>query len=269
MRALTLIGLVVATSVALAGDAPFDNPLEAGEAQIWYVGHAGWLVRTSEHCLVFDYTGTTEKGALDRGTLSPDLLAGQSVLLFISHQHGDHFKPQVLDLRETVAELTVVMGWEHPEAGEVLVPTDGEWTEISGARVFTLHHDYDGIPEGFFLVRSGGVTLYHSGDHGTWSEPPDETFRANIDRMATEAGRLDIAFISSFGRRSTRDGLNQGDIYSMKTLKPRVTFPMHCGDCEDRYVLFADEASSLDLPTHVAVADAPGAFFHYRDGKLK
>jgi hypothetical protein len=144
----------------------------------------------------------------------------------------------VLGLREAVENLTVVMGWEQPEAGDVVAPADGEW-------------------------------IYHSGDHATWSKPPNQAFRSNIDRMASAAGRLDLAFISSFGRRSTRGGLNPGDVYTMRTLKPQVTFPMHCGDRENKYVLFAVEATSQHLPTRVAVADVPGAFFHYRDGRLE
>jgi L-ascorbate metabolism protein UlaG (beta-lactamase superfamily) len=174
----------------------------------------------------------------------------------------------VLDLRDTVEELTVVMGWDDPESGAVVVAPDGEWVDVSGAKVFTLHHAFDGIPEGFFIVRSGGLTIYHSGDHGTWSDPPNEAFRTNIDRLAAAAETIDIAFISSFGTGGTRQGINAGDVYGIETLRPRVTFPMHCGDCEDRYEAFAREAARLDLPTLIGVADAPGKLFRYRDGGL-
>jgi L-ascorbate metabolism protein UlaG (beta-lactamase superfamily) len=269
MRFWMLLGMVIVGSIAMADEARLDIRLEDGEAHIWHLGHAGWLVRTSEHCLVFDYTGSTENGALDSGTLSPELLAGQQVVLFISHAHGDHFKRQVLGLRDAVKNLVVVMGWDEPGSGEVVVPVDGEWTEVSGATVLALHHDFDGIAEGFFLVRSGGLTIYHSGDHGTWSDPPNEAFRANIDRLAAAVERIDIAFISAFGNRGSKGALNQGDVYSIEALEPQVTFPMHCVGCEVRYAAFASETSSRDLPTRVGVAEAPGDFFHYLGGELR
>jgi L-ascorbate metabolism protein UlaG (beta-lactamase superfamily) len=227
------------------------------------------MVRTSEHCLIFDYTGPVDGGDLDQGRLSPDLLTGEPVVLFVSHGHGDHFKRRVLALRDAVEDSVVVLGWDAPGVGEVVVPADGAWTDVAGARVLALHHEFDGIPEGFFLVQSGGLTIYHSGDHGTWSDPPDETFRSNIDRMAGAVDRIDLAFFSAFGARGSRAPLNAGDVYGIRKLKPRVTFPMHCGGCEERYAAFAEEGSSLGLPTRFGVAEAPGDLFHYAGGKIE
>jgi L-ascorbate metabolism protein UlaG (beta-lactamase superfamily) len=268
VRSWILFCTLMLGSLATAGGGVLDPAPEPGEARVWYLGHAGWLVRTSEHCLVFDYTGPVEDGALKNGALSPGLLAGKNVVVFISHAHGDHYNREVLGLRDGVKDLAVVMGWDEPGVGDAIVPADGQWTEVSGARILTLHHEYDGIPEGFFLVRSGGLTLYHSGDHGTWSDPPDETFRANIDRIAAEAGRIDLAFISAFGIRGGKGALNPGDVYSLETLEPRITFPMHRGGREEDYAAFAKESSALGLPTAVAAAEAAGAFFRYRGGKL-
>lgn len=268
MRRCMLIAVLALGSAALAGEVPPNETPAAGEAHVWYLGHAGWLVRTAEHDLIFDFTGPIGEGGPDSGGLSPQALAGRRVVLFISHSHGDHFKRRVLDLRNAVEDLVVVMGWEEPGAGAVVVPPDGKWTEVSGARVFALHHEFDGIPEGFFLVRSGGLTIYHSGDHGTWSDPPNETFRANIDRLTGAADRIDLAFISAFGERGGRGALNAGDVYGIKTLKPRVTFPMHCGGCEEKYAAFAEEAAALELPTATGVAQACGSSFRYKDGAL-
>ena len=264
VRLLTLIGALFCCSVAAAGETRLDDPPGEGEAYVWYLGHAGWLVRTSQHCLIFDATGPFEEGDLDRGSVSPEMLAGQPVVLFVSHAHGDHFDPGVLELRESTEESAVVLGWSPAERGDAVVPGDGVWTDVSGARVFTLHHEFDSIPEGFFVVRSGGVTIFHSGDHGTTGDPPARQFQANIDRMAAAANGVDIAFISSFGTRNRDRTINAGDIYTITTLEPRVTIPMHCGGCEDRYAAFASEVLALGLQTTLGVADAPGWFFHFR-----
>jgi len=255
--------VALALSAAPAAAPPCIGPVPAGQACAVYLGHAGWLVRTAEHALVFDYTGPPHDGPLDRGALE-----GIPSLLFVSHAHGDHYQPQTIELARELPGAKVVLGWREPRVNDAIVPADGTWTEIAGAGVFALHHDYDGIPEGFFLVRSGGIVIYHSGDHGTWSDPPHETFRHNIERLAAAAKRLDLAFLSSFGRAGTRTGLNAGDDFTLRTLKPRVTFPMHCGGCEERYVAFAEEAEAREVPTTVALAEAPGVAFRYADGTV-
>ena len=53
-----------------------------GSADIWYLGHAGWLVRTADHLLVFDYAGSID-GNLARGELSPATLSAATTLLFV------------------------------------------------------------------------------------------------------------------------------------------------------------------------------------------
>jgi L-ascorbate metabolism protein UlaG (beta-lactamase superfamily) len=265
-RQLMLVGVLSFCAMAAAGENPLEAPPEPGEAHVWYLGHAGWLVRTSEHCLIFDATGPFDNGQLDHGSISPELLAGQNVIFFISHAHGDHFDPAVLTMSDSVENSAVVSGWRlsTPNTNDPVVPAAGRWTNVSGAQVFALHHDFDSIPEGFFLVRSGGVTIFHSGDHGTWADPPGAQFRSNIDRMAAAAGGVDMAFISSFGSRTSRNTINAGDLYTITELRPRVTLPMHCGGCEERYSEFAREVSALGLSTVLGAADGRGWYFHFR-----
>ena len=31
------------------------EPLAAGQAVVWYLGHSGWVVKTQNHLLIFDY----------------------------------------------------------------------------------------------------------------------------------------------------------------------------------------------------------------------
>ncbi len=265
IRFAFLIAMLAFTSFASTTENPLlGDPPKDGEAFVWYLGHAGWLVRSSEHILIFDATGPFDKNDLLHGAVSPETLSAQDVILFISHAHGDHLDPRVFELRSAAGSSAVVLGWEPDDPGDTTVPAEGLWTEVSGAEVFALHHAYDGIPEGFFLVRSGGVTIFFSGDHGTTSDAPSEKFKKKIQKMANNTGGVDIAFISSFGARGSESTLNAGDIFTIRTLEPKLIFPMHCGGCEERYFAFAREGTALGLPTKFGVADAPGWFFHFR-----
>jgi L-ascorbate metabolism protein UlaG (beta-lactamase superfamily) len=265
-RVLVLAITLLLSCLTASSDELSENP-PRGEADVWYLGHAGWLVRTSDHLLVFDYTGSID-GRLERGELSPTTLSAAPALLFVSHAHSDHYKPRVLDLADRVRDLTVVMGWGEPGI-EAVVPSDAKWTDVSGARVLALHHEFDGIPEGFFLVRSGDLTIYHSGDHGTWSDPPNAVFKANNERLAAAAGTIDIAFLSTFGTRDRRGAVNAGDLHTLDTLQPRAAFPGHCGGCESRYAAFARIVTERGLPTRFGIAIKPGDHFRYRNGELQ
>ena len=208
---------------------------------------------------------------MDAADLSAELeaCAKERPLVFVSHAHGDHFDREILEWQRGLTDSSLILGWRELTIEDAVVPADEEWTEVAGAEILALHHEFDDLPEGLFLVRSGGLTIFHSGDHGTTSEPPNEEFRHNVDRLAAVAGRIDIAFLASFGSRRRDRGLNPGDVYAIKRLAPRVTFPMHCGGCEDRYADFAREVSSLELPTTVGVARARGSSFRYRRGRLR
>jgi hypothetical protein len=85
-----------------------DRHLRTGEAQIWYLGHSGWAVRTQNHFLIFDYWEAMktmppgeafvppDDASLATGYIVPSEIADQNVIVFVSHAHSDHFDPVVL-----------------------------------------------------------------------------------------------------------------------------------------------------------------------------
>ena len=50
------------------------EPLAAGQAVVWYLGHSGWAVKTRNHLLVFDYwksDAAPDEPALANGAIQP------------------------------------------------------------------------------------------------------------------------------------------------------------------------------------------------------
>ena len=111
--------------------------------------------------------------------------------------------------------------------------------------------------------------IYHSGDHGTWSDPPNSVFTGNIDYVAARHEEIDIAFISTFGQRGGGSTINAGHRYSIEVLRPRVMFPMHHGGNEDLYERFAREIRREDVKTAVHYATRPGDHFTYGGGRIE
>ncbi len=127
---------------------------------------------------------------------------------------------------------------------------------IDGVRIFTVFHDFDGIPEAAFLVQVDGVTLYHSGDHGR-TRNGAERFEANIDYFAGIAHDIDLAFVVTWG----------GTDYIVDKLSPRVIFPQHEGGAEHRLRRWA-QAAGERWKGRVQVPVVRGDHFRYRDGRV-
>jgi L-ascorbate metabolism protein UlaG (beta-lactamase superfamily) len=268
---ILLLLLFVSISPAAAQKDALTKSLNAGEASIWYLHHSGWAVKTQHHFLIFDYieeSSRPEQATLDEGWIDPREFKGQDVFVFVSHSHGDHFDQTILDWEKEHDRITYIFGWDN-QGGARRISVDkprAEW-KLSGMEIFTIGHDFDGIPEAAFLIKVDGLVLFHSGDHGSVGASINPVFKDNIDYLAQRTKKVDIAFISQFGSRA-REAINVGDLYTINTLKPNTTFPMHAGGGEDRYKKFAAAAAKKKAPTQVVCAEARGDLFFYGNGVI-
>jgi L-ascorbate metabolism protein UlaG (beta-lactamase superfamily) len=274
LRTVQCLVLLVAASVLTIGRAgaqetALGRPLAVGEAEIWYLGHSGWALRTQNHFLIFDYweamktmpPGATfvapDDASLATGYIVPSEIADQNVIVFVSHAHSDHFDPVVLSWKESIAHIRYVFGWDVEGPPDLLrVDEPRKRFVIDGVRIHTVSHDFDGIPEAAFLVQADGVTLYHSGDHGS-TAPTAQRFAANIDYFAGIARHIDIAFTVTWG----------GADYLVDKLSPKVVFPQHEGGAEYRLRGWAERGDGARLQTQVLVPEKRGDRFLYTGGE--
>ena len=152
--------------------------IASGEAVLWHLGHCGFAVRTKNHFLVFDYYPPQWRPAspgLANGFLEADELAGQSVTVFVTHGHRDHFDPKIYYLADIGASFvygfrpgTAGSGAEQRYTGpEYIYAPPRTRNELGNMVVETISSNDLGVG---FLVTIDGVTLYHAGDHAGWRE---------------------------------------------------------------------------------------------------
>ncbi|KPJ94490.1 MAG: hypothetical protein AMS18_03630 [Gemmatimonas sp. SG8_17] len=267
---LGAIALLLPQSLG-AQDTLFSDLLARGEAEIWYLGHSGWAVRTQHHFLIFDYWEAMQTmppgveyekpadASLATGFIVPSQLSDQNVVVFVSHAHSDHYDPVILDWQESLEHIEYVFGWDGESPPHtVRIDTPRKSVVIDDVRVFTVSHDFDGIPEAAFLVQTDGVTLYHSGDHGS-SPAYQQRFRDNIDYLAGIARDIDIAFTVTWG----------GEDYMIAQLSPKAVFPQHEGGNEHRLRSWAEQASRAGLQAAVCCAEHRGDRFVYSGGVVR
>ncbi len=244
--------------------------LAHGEAIVWYLGHSGWAIKTKNHLLVFDYfegNRLADEPCLANGIIAPAEIADEHVTVFVTHVHADHYDPMIFDWRDGVRDITYVLGFE-PE-GEV--PAH-EYTpprqvrEVNGLTVRTIDSNDTGVG---FVVEADGLVLFHAGDHANRLRDFSGTYKAEIEYLAAEGVKPDIAFLPSTGCRF-RDqvAVRMGIDYTLETLAPKVFVPMHGGSNSWRYhEIIAEREDKFPQIRMYAPIDE-GDVLTYRDGKL-
>lgn len=240
----------------------FSQPLAEGEAQIIYLYHSGWLVRTANHLMVFDYDLPTAPPNVrlkkQPWFIDGSQLAGHDVTVFVSHGHGDHFEEAVFYWRKNVENIRYVMGWPYESNAEDVIsfPFERTTRSVNGIEVTTIVHDWHGIPESAFLVSVDGLNFYHGGDLSVREANPD--YEEKIGYLAGLNKEIDFCFVPVWGEKEV----------ILRLLEPGYTFPMHSESRDSLYLDFAHEAEELNLPTTVIPAEKSGEIFYYLNGAI-
>lgn len=239
-------------------DCTLSCELEKGEACIWYLFHSGWAVKTQNHFLIFDYwehPTETDKRILENGFINPEEIAGQNIMVFISHAHTDHYDPIILSWKEKIPNITYIWGWrEKVDQLKDYFDSTRKSISIGEMKIYNIHHEFDGIPESAFLIRVDGLWIYHAGDHGHSQGEGNKIFKDNIEYLASLCDELDIMFTPTWG----------GEYCAIQKLSPRMVFPMHDGGYEHQYEKFAKKVRSQGLKVRVGAAAKRGDVFFYK-----
>lgn len=265
-------GATAAAELETGAETVAQQKVSYGEALVWYLGHAGWAVRTSSRLLIFDYWEQREvpgERSLDRGRVNPAEIRDLDVFVFVSHSHGDHYDPTIFGWADTIPGITYVFGWDADQGPDyVCMSEPREEHDFDGMLVSTINHDFDGVPEVAYLVKVDGLVIFHSGDHGSTTEVPNQIFTSNIDYFAAKQDQVDLAFISTFGCRGS-SVVNNGDLYTIDKLRARAVFPMHHGGEEALNQRFVDDVADEAHPTQLVAALRLGDRFHYSEGRAR
>ena len=261
-----IAGLLSAGIAAAAG-----TPAAGVTAELRYLQHSGWLVKTASHVLVFDYVedipGGTPLSAA--AALKPEDLDGRSAVVFVSHGHVDHYSPAIAEWARHQPTIRYVVGWpdSHLPGAHVMKPRE-TWSP-GDLMVTTTGSTDEGVG---FLVTVDGLTLYHAGDHARWADEDAKAFEAEIRWLKSRPFAIDLAFfpIATGAACDPRPSIWQGVRFAALELKPRVLIPMHV-QCLDKLDIYERFRSSVQQDLDATVVVAPtrmGERFHYEAGRL-
>jgi L-ascorbate metabolism protein UlaG (beta-lactamase superfamily) len=183
------------------------------------------------------------------------------VTVFVSHAHGDHYSPHILEWRETVPGITYVFGFEPEDVEDYIFAGPRETVTAGNMKISTIESNDSGVG---FLVEVDGLRILHAGDHANRHQDFSGPYCGEIDYLAKDSGRIDIAFLPVTGCGfGDQVAVEKGVFYALDKLDPVVFVPMHGGDNTVRYREYADEVGKKGLEISVAAAKSRGDRFYY------
>ena len=195
--------------------------------KITRIGHSGFLIELLQLNLVFDYF--TDKA----GVMTQEIFSGRKTCVFVSHNHGDHFNPQIFKWAG-VGDVSYVLDTEckTPEMANIHKLEVGRSLDLPEYDVSVKA--FGSTDEGLsYLVKTQGTVIFHAGDLNSWywedEKTPEELessegeYLSIIKELPVE--EIDVAFIPEdprLGRHADR----AVKLFE-KLLRPGRIIPMH------------------------------------------
>jgi L-ascorbate metabolism protein UlaG (beta-lactamase superfamily) len=273
---LTACGLLCLVAGTVTARLSSSLQRKSGAAEIWFLDRAGFAVQTQKRLLLFDYYNakpvSPDGKGFSAGVVETSEIKKQPVWMFISHEHDDHFNPEIVrtlaaelpDFRcITTKEVAEELAKKQMNVKHLTVVSPHENKRIGDVQVRTLRSTDAGVA---FLLTVDGLTLYHAGDHAWWGAEFEAPFKSEIDTLKDT--KIDLALLT-VDRRLTKSDF-AGALYIVRTLQPKAVLPMH-GIGTGAFgegIAFVEAVERLGLPVTPGKITARGTRFFYQGGKL-
>ena len=211
--------------------------------RITFIHHSSFCVEVKDKVFIFDYfRGNRIPEFAFQGRV-PEFGADKHIYVFASHQHRDHFDPEILTWREKYPNIQYIFPKEIKFSDNYLIrkgidPSVKEQIHyirpdsglcLDSVKVEALLSTDSGVA---FLVEYAGRTLYHAGDLNWWhwegeadsfNEYQEKTYKAQIDKLTGRA--IDVAFVVLDPRLMASKFL--GMDHFLRHTDASHVFPMH------------------------------------------
>lgn len=199
--------------------------------KITFIFHSSFAVELEKSVLIFDYYG--------EGDL-PKFPVEKQVYFLNSHGHHDHFKREILALKERYPGAEYILSkdirirQEEQQKWIHSVKAGAEY-DFGELHIRTLKSTDLGVA---FVAETEGKRIYHAGDLNWWHwEGEDKAWNNNMaanykkemEKLAGQA--FDAAFVPLDPR--LEDAYYWGMKYFLEKAKTKAVFPMHCWEQYD------------------------------------
>ena len=230
-------------------------------ANITHLFHSGYAVETADHFLIFDYYQPPSSTGSDisEGIITGEYLKNKkNVIVFVSHNHSDHFDHKILEWGNNNPAITYILSSDvkaNMQNRNCHVLSAYEELSLPPLLIKTFGSTDQGIS---FLLQVDGLWIFHAGDLNWWHWSGESmaeqaiaksAFHQEMEKLAQETNTLtmDIAFFPV--DRRMEEFYSLGAEFFAAKFKPKLLVPMHFGTDFAATKAFASKAQELSIPT--------------------
>ncbi|MDO5732659.1 MAG: MBL fold metallo-hydrolase [Eubacteriales bacterium] len=208
---------------------------------VWYMNHSGFVLATNTATIVMDYYTDPE------AVLSPYLNSDLPLIFLVSHEHYDHWNPDILNLRSQTPSYYILDEACRNYFKETGFPIDERYMRFVHSPMGLDSIGFEQLPfEDFrvfgstdagssFFFRTEGISYFHAGDLNNWDWKDEESsameanYREKLDEiqgyLSSCSGTIDVAFVAVDGRLMDR-AISGAEIF-IDYFAPKILLPMH------------------------------------------
>lgn len=238
-------------------------------ALIKHLFHSGFVVETRNSTLVFDYFDPRpDLNLSNKSILKEDYFKDKSnVYVFVSHSHYDHYSKDIFKWQIHNPNIKYILSDDivlNDKKENYYFLSKYESLTLDDINIKTYGTTDLGIS---FLVNVDGIALYHAGDLNWWHWENDtneakikeeKDFKYEVDKLIGE--NIDIAFVPVDSR--LKSSFYLGGEYFIKTLSPKLLFPMHFKDDYNTCNRFYEKVKGLG--TNIALITEKNKEFNFK-----
>jgi len=223
------------------------------EAEIYYMYHSGFAIKTKNHFLIFDYYKEPVENHQSKVISSENIKEMKNVYVFSSHSHEDHFNSSILNWENYNHDIQYILSDDIKVDKNKInynFIKEGEEKVIDDVYVRAYGSTDIGVS---FLIKVDGLIIFHAGDLNWWHWKDDSLaeqneaeslFKAHIEKLKQEK-IIDIAFFPVDPR--LQEFYYIGGEYFAEKICPKLLIPMHFGNDVDITKEFAKRMKQINI----------------------
>ena len=220
--------------------------------KVTYIYHSCFLLRIENVCFLFDYP---EKAHLPKGSdkiVLDNVKAEDTLYVFFSHGHEDHFNPEIENILQKVKNKKFVLSDDIEDmygdvisSDHLIVEPDEEY-EYGILKIKTFLSNDLGVA---YLIHLKGLNIYYGGDLASWlwpnipekaKEETENFFRSVLNQLSDLT--IHIGFSNVDFRLPNLGGAKE----FVETVKPKYFIPMHLFEDPSKLDEFSKDLSLDD-----------------------
>lgn len=240
--------------------------LKEKEAVIWHLFNTGWVIKTKNHLLIFDYFPLDHlvlppnvASSLSSGEINTQQINDQNVVVFVPIIRDQNHINTLLSWKESIKDITYIMGEDKVKDPSAVYIAPRRQEKIKNLEITTIRTTAFG--EGF-VVKVDGLTIFYGGDHES-SDQSWDLFTDEIDYLQDQIRGFDLIFLQMIFEEQYNS--SKGVFYVLEKLKPIVMFPTTAVAATSFYKKFIQEAEAKKIQTNIRCAENRGDIFFYND----